>query len=155
MAGEIPGHAYLRGHMDTYQMTLDYLLRQTIVQDWPALQDVLNKASSKRPRDWQLPVLACRTAGGSSEQAIPASAAIACLQISIILIDDMLDADPRGEHHYIGAPAAANLAVVFYAIGLGHFSEWGESGAQISSSKQTKSDDVDHGLWSTSGRSRC
>jgi geranylgeranyl diphosphate synthase type II len=68
--------------------------------------------------DWQLRVLAGGASGGSIEQAIPAAAAIACLRISIILVDDLLDADPRGEHHRVGAPATANLAIAFHAIAL-------------------------------------
>jgi geranylgeranyl pyrophosphate synthase len=71
-----------------------------------------------RLRDWQLPVLACSAVGGNIEQVITAVAAIACLQISIILVDDLLDADPRGEHHRVGALATANLAIAFHALAL-------------------------------------
>jgi hypothetical protein len=66
--------------------------------------------------DWQLRVLAGGASGGSIEQAIPAAAAIACLRISIILVDDLLDADPRGEHHRVGAPTTANLASHFLVL---------------------------------------
>ena len=47
--------------------------------------------------------------------------ALACLQISIILID----ADPRGEHHCIGMPATANAAAAFQAAGLEIVAQWG------------------------------
>lgn len=74
------------------------------------------EASQKKPRpDWDLPLLACQVAGGLPAQAMPAAAAIACMQISIILVDDMLDHDPRGQHNQIGAGAAANLAVAYQA----------------------------------------
>lgn len=99
-------------------MILDYLLGSSIVNGWPEMKNLLVKASSRKPRAWQLPVLACRAVGGRSEQAIPEAASIACLQISIILVDDMLDGDPRGVHHQLGAPAAANLAGAFQAAGL-------------------------------------
>lgn len=65
-----------------------------------------------------MPVLACEAVGGKPEEATSAAAAIACAQISIILIDDLLDADPRGEHQAIGPPAAADLAAAFQAAAL-------------------------------------
>jgi len=80
--------------------------------------DVLRRACRGRPKAWQLPVAACRALGGRQEQAWPAAAALAALQISIILIDDVLDADPRGEHQRLGVPAVANLAAAFQAAGL-------------------------------------
>jgi geranylgeranyl pyrophosphate synthase len=51
--------------------------------------------------------------GGTAEKAIPAVAAIACAQIGIVLLDDMLDKDPRGEYHRLGYGAAANLGATF------------------------------------------
>src|SRR6185503_12331837 len=55
---------------------------------------------------------------GSSEQAIPAMVAIGCAHVGILLVDDMLDGDPRGDFHRIGMPAAANLACAFQAAAL-------------------------------------
>jgi geranylgeranyl pyrophosphate synthase len=104
--------------MDAYESIIDHLSGSSIVQGWPEMKNLLVKASSRKPRAWQLPIVACRAAGGRSEQAIPEAASIACLQISIILIDDMLDGDSRGVHHQTGAPAAANLACAFIAAGL-------------------------------------
>ena len=49
---------------------------------------------------------------------MPASAALACAQISIILVDDMLDDDPRGEYHRIGSGRASNFALAFQAAGM-------------------------------------
>ncbi len=77
------------------------------------------EVSQQKPRpDWDLPLLACQVVGGLPAQALPAAAAIACMQISIILVDDMLDHDPRGQHNQIGAGAAANLAAAFQAAAL-------------------------------------
>jgi len=104
--------------MDTYALVLDCLTGLPIIQGWPEMKNLLVKASSRKPRAWQLPILACRAVGGRDEQAIPEAASIACLQLSIILIDDMLDSDPRGVHHQVGAPAAANFACAFLAAGL-------------------------------------
>jgi len=104
--------------MDNYSRLLDFELSLPSVQAWPEMQTMLQRAIAQKDRNWQLPVLACAAVGGTAEQALPAMAAIGCLQISIILIDDLLDADPRGEYRRLGAPAVANLAAAFQAAGL-------------------------------------
>jgi geranylgeranyl pyrophosphate synthase len=104
--------------MDLYQSTTDYLLVFPIFDAWPEMSTILRRAASTRPRDWQLPIIACQAAGGFLENAIPASAALACAQISIILVDDMLDHDPRGEYHRIGYGNAANFAMAFQSAGM-------------------------------------
>jgi geranylgeranyl pyrophosphate synthase len=103
--------------MDIYQSTADYLLTFPIFDLWTEMGSILRRAASTRPRDWQLPVIACQALEESPEKAVPASAALACMQISIILVDDMLDEDPRGEYHRIGSGRAANFAVAFQAAG--------------------------------------
>ncbi|MFH1635153.1 MAG: polyprenyl synthetase family protein, partial [Chloroflexota bacterium] len=104
--------------MDIYKSTFDLLFDLFPVQEWPDARAILERAQPKKPRDWYLPVLACEAVGGSCIKAIPAAAAIGCMQISIILVDDLLDNDPRGEYHRIGAPATANLAIAFQAAGM-------------------------------------
>ena len=104
--------------MDTYQSSVDYLFTFPIFDSWHEMGNILRRAASPRPRDWELPVIACQALGGPPQKAIPASAALACAQLSIILVDDMLDEDPRGEYHRIGNGRAANLAVAFQAAGL-------------------------------------
>jgi len=104
--------------MDTYQLIVEQLLAFPIFNYWHEMGNILRRAASTRPRDWQLPIITCETLGKSVEQAIPASAALACTQISIILVDDMLDEDPRGEYHRIGSGRAANFAVAFQSVGV-------------------------------------
>ncbi len=104
--------------MEFYTLVLESLCDLPVVQTWPQMRSILKRAVAKKPRDWRLPAIACEAVGGSPECAVPAGAAIACAQISIILIDDMLDADPRGEHLRVGAPFAANLAAAFQAAML-------------------------------------
>jgi geranylgeranyl pyrophosphate synthase len=104
--------------MDIYDAVYDLLLANPRASAWPEMQAILQRAVAAQPRDWQLPLIACEAVGGTGSQAIPAAAAIACLQTSIILIDDMLDHDPRGEYRRIGSGAAANLAAMFQAIAL-------------------------------------
>jgi len=65
-----------------------------------------------------LPILACEAVGGTSAQAIPAALATSCSHISIIMVDDMLDSDPRGEYQRIGMPAAANMACALQSAAL-------------------------------------
>lgn len=104
--------------MDIYAHVGDFLLNMPIAQAWPEARRVVERAAAQRDRNWLLPALVCEAAGGSAAQAVPAVAAIGCAQIAIILIDDMLDSDPRGEHNRIGMAAAANLAAAFQAAAL-------------------------------------
>src|SRR6185436_408955 len=97
--------------VDAYTLALNALSgsKVTLAQAWPEMESLFKRAASIKPRDWNLPLLACEAVGGKPEQAGGTVTAIACAQISIILIDDLLDADPRGEYQTIGASAAANL----------------------------------------------
>ncbi|CAG0977437.1 Octaprenyl diphosphate synthase [Anaerolineae bacterium] len=104
--------------MNIHTQAVERILNLSSVQDWPALQELIKRGALPNGAVWKMPVLACEAAGGTWEQAIPAAAALACLQLSIILIDDLLDADPRGEYQRIGAPAAANFAAALQSAGL-------------------------------------
>jgi len=104
--------------MDIYRSTVDYLLTFSVFDSWQEMRRILQQFESTRPRDWRLPVVACQAVGESAEKAVPASAALACAQISIILVDDMLDDDPRGEYHRIGSGRASNFALAFQAAGM-------------------------------------
>ena len=104
--------------MDTYQSIVEYLLPFPVFVSWPEMKNILQRAATTHPRDWELPVIICQALAESPEKAIPASAALACAQISIILVDDMLDDDPRGEYHRIGSGRAANFAVAFQAASV-------------------------------------
>jgi geranylgeranyl pyrophosphate synthase len=104
--------------MDIYTLTKNYILQLPGADNWPETQSILNAAISQKPRHWQLPVQACQAVGGDTGLAIPGMAALACLHISIMLIDDMLDEDPRGEHQRLGKSVTANLAASFMATGL-------------------------------------
>lgn len=104
--------------MTLYDQTNQYLSQLPLLQAWPEMGSFVLGAASKEPHDWWLPVIGSEAVGGSQRVAIPAVASIAALQASIILIDDMLDADPRGYHHQIGQPAAANLASALQALSL-------------------------------------
>lgn len=100
-----------------YQAINNYLLTTPIFQTWEEPRRILGRFVSTRPRDWKLPFVACETVCGSGEPGIAAAAALACAQISIILVDDMLDHDPRGEFQTIGVGQTANLASTFLTAG--------------------------------------
>ena len=85
------------------------------VASWPDIERIVAQDEDVVHPGWQLPILACRAVGGDQALSIPGAAAIACLEISIILVDDILDDDPRGEYRRIGSGAAANLALAFQA----------------------------------------
>jgi len=104
--------------MDIHERAVEYLKQIETVMAWPQMEETLELMTKPKPRGWELATLACGAVGGSEQDGVPAAAAIACLQIAIILIDDMLDRDPRGVHHRIGKEAAANLASAFQAAGL-------------------------------------
>jgi octaprenyl-diphosphate synthase len=104
--------------MDIYQRIVDYLLTLPIFDSWDEMRAILQRIAFTYPRDWQLPIIACQAISEYAEKAIPASAALACAQISIIVVDDMLDDDPRGEYHRIGSSRASNFALAFQAASI-------------------------------------
>lgn len=104
--------------MDLYDLALEKLLGLSLTQAWPELHALLKRVLAKKERHWRIPVVVCEAVGGIPEQALAAMAALACLHTSLLLIDDLLDADPRGEYHRLGAPAVANLAAALQALSL-------------------------------------
>ncbi|HLF27089.1 MAG TPA: polyprenyl synthetase family protein [Anaerolineae bacterium] len=104
--------------MELHTQALDFALDLPFLRAWPEVQELLQRGAPPNAAVWKMPLLACEAVGGTPDQVIPVSAALACLQLNIILIDDLLDADPRGEYHRIGAPATANIAAALQAAGL-------------------------------------
>jgi geranylgeranyl pyrophosphate synthase len=88
------------------------------VADWPDLRSIWSRAAQQCSPAWRLPALACQAVGGLRDQAVLATTAIASAQVGIILIDDILDDDPRGEQHNRGLQPVPNLASAFLALGL-------------------------------------
>ena len=104
--------------MDTYDQIKIAFTGLPCVQAWPELLALFQRVAAHKPPHWLLPVQACLAVGGRLEQAIPAALAVACCHISIILVDDMLDDDPRGEYRQIGPAATANIASALQAAAL-------------------------------------
>lgn len=103
--------------MTIYENAVELLLQQPQAAEWPLLQQALRRAVGEPPVAWDFPIAGCVAAGATQQQATPAVAAITCAHMAIILIDDILDEDPRGEHNHIGAGRAANLAAGLFGLG--------------------------------------
>jgi geranylgeranyl pyrophosphate synthase len=87
------------------------------IAGWPQTLALVDRPVPHESSVWEYPVAACRAVGGAEDAALPAAAAVFCSVISIHLVDDMLDEDPRGDHHFVGAGPAANFALAFQAAG--------------------------------------
>ncbi len=104
--------------MDIYEQIAACFLEIPGVSQWEEMQTLFRRIAAGKPEHWLLSLRACEAVGGVREQAIPAAVAIACAHIGILLVDDMLDSDPRGEYGRIGAPATSNLACAFQSASL-------------------------------------
>jgi geranylgeranyl pyrophosphate synthase len=104
--------------MEIFDQIVDEFSTIPHVKEWPQVQALFRRVASGKPRHWLLPLRACEAVGGNSEQSIPALVAVACSHIGIVLVDDMLDADPRGEHLRAGEPAVANMASALQSAAL-------------------------------------
>jgi len=98
-------------------MSLDEVKAQVLglpeVAAWPAMVQVLEHHVARPHKVWEWPYTACRVVGGEESSAASSAAAILCMIVSILLVDDMLDQDPRGIHLQIGDAATANIAFAF------------------------------------------
>lgn len=83
---------------------------------WPELAERIERFADRQNADWQLPLKACKALRANTEAVLPGSAAIAALQLSIVLVDDMLDNDPRGEYHKLGHGITSNIAQALQAL---------------------------------------
>jgi geranylgeranyl pyrophosphate synthase len=92
-----------------------HFLKQPEVAAWPALIEVWHHYA-QNSRSWLLPELACRAVGGEVEKVVPVITAVACCHISIVLVDDILDDDPKGLYQWLGAGVTANLALAFQSV---------------------------------------
>lgn len=100
-----------------YHSAIALLLKQPAVKQWPLLQRIVHQANGRPPVAWDFPIAGSLAVGSPAEAAIPPVAAITCAHIAIILIDDILDEDPRGEYRQLGAGRTANLASALGSLG--------------------------------------
>src|SRR5262249_3436724 len=88
------------------------------VAAWPEMLEMIERVGYRESLSvWDYPGIACKAVGGDAATVLPAAAAIFCSLISIHLVDDMLDLDPKGDYRRLGAGKVANLALAFQAAG--------------------------------------
>lgn len=104
--------------MDLFSQTVQGFSVLPVMESWDDAQTIFRRAASGKPNHWLIPVRVCEAVGGSQEQAIPAVLAIGCAHAGILLVDDMLDDDPRGDYRRLGMPATSNLAGAFQSAAL-------------------------------------
>lgn len=86
------------------------------VAAWPQMVGPIEGAVHSDLRSvWDFPVVACQAVGGTAAAALAGAAAVFCSLVSIHLVDDLLDDDPRGAFRHLGAGPTANLALAFQA----------------------------------------
>ena len=99
------------------------LISHPSVSGWSDLERCLRTALASPRNDWELPSLACKSVGGDPQVVGPAAAALICEQLSITLVDDILDEDPRGLHNEIGAGRVANISLALVGLAFGLLEE--------------------------------
>jgi len=104
------------------------------VAAWPEMVRVLEETADRFHSAWELPLLACQAVGGDVSEAVSGAAAIMCMHIGIMLVDDILDQDPRGEYRRMGSGPTANLALAFQAAAFERAAVDAEQRAAITSS---------------------
>jgi geranylgeranyl pyrophosphate synthase len=95
------------------------LLEDPMIANWTELKERWIQATEKPRPDWELPVIVATAVSGEAlpvKNAARLMAAVGCIQISIILVDDMLDNEPHGVHETLGYGKTANMAMALQAM---------------------------------------
>ncbi len=122
--------------MDLNTATADYLASLPIVQEWEEMNYLLRQTLARPQGHWRLPAPAGAAVADDPHLAVPAVAAMVCHFLAIVLVDDMLDADPKGQHHRLGSPATANLAGALQAAGLEALARSGAAPAVVHAAQE-------------------
>lgn len=104
--------------MDSFTQAIRDFTHLPHIGTWIEAKQLFEIAASRKPAHWLIPVRACESVGGAQDRAIPAVVAVGCAHVGILLVDDMLDDDPRGDYHRLGMPAVSNLSCFFQAAAL-------------------------------------
>jgi geranylgeranyl pyrophosphate synthase len=94
-----------------------FLLARDVFERWPELSSIYLEFVAGRPPVWDIAMGACKAVGGEETQSIPVLAALSCLQLCLVLIDDIVDQDPKGKHIQLGIGNVVNMATAFQAMG--------------------------------------
>lgn len=96
------------------QAAMRYINLADMVKYW-------EKATEKERPDWMLPLKVAQAIEPEyvpDDNAAAVMAAIGCSQISIILVDDMLDNETGGAFQEMGVGQAANMALAFQNLAM-------------------------------------
>lgn len=104
--------------METFSQVINEFSKISHIRGWNELQSLFQRVGLSKPKHWLLPYYTCEAVGGNTNQAMPAILAVGCSHISIVLVDDMLDEDARGEYIKLGKPAVANMAMALQSAAL-------------------------------------
>ena len=93
------------------------LKRMDEVRDWPLLVELIDRPVQPHSKPcWEYAFDSCEAVDGARDAALPAAASIFCLLLGIHLVDDLLDEDPQGIFHRVGAGTAANAALALQGV---------------------------------------
>jgi geranylgeranyl pyrophosphate synthase len=109
--------------MEIYTQLINQFSNLPHLKGWNEIQVLFQRVASGKPAHWVLPIRVCEAVGSSQAHALPAVLAVACAHIGIVLVDDMLDADERGEYRKLGEAAIANMAVALQSAALSVIAE--------------------------------
>lgn len=104
--------------MEIYNEAINILKATPAAKNWRLLAAAFERAAARPPVAWDFPVKACQAVGGETLAILIPVAAITCVHMAIILVDDVLDEDPRGIYNNIGAGRATNMAVALNGLGI-------------------------------------
>lgn len=113
-----------------FDVIIGRILEVPEIAAWSDLVAFIGESAESPPGDWTLPLLACRSVCGSDAPALPGASALVCLQISIILVDDILDDDPAGDFHEHGVGRVSNYALALQAAAFGLLTDAGIAAGQ-------------------------
>ena len=104
--------------MNIFEAVVEYVKENDLFSEWADMLEIFEKVAVKQPTGWDIVYSSCLGVGGQFEQAVPGVTSIACMQIAILILDDILDKDPHGIYHEIGPGRAANMASSFQSAGI-------------------------------------
>ena len=94
------------------------ILSTQVLSGFTEIEALVNRTEERDDAPWNYCFHACHAVGGTSSKAIAAAGASLCMLLGIHLVDDLLDNDPNGIYHEIGAGTAANAALIMQSIAL-------------------------------------
>ncbi len=115
MTEAVPGSGGSSGQFEAIKQRVRAVAE---ISAWPQMLRLMERVVHRESLSvWDYPSAACVAVGGEAADALSGGAAVFCSLISIHLVDDMLDDDPKGDYHVLGAGRAANLGLAFQAAG--------------------------------------